>query len=92
MTDNDSRRSAPDQKRSRLRATVALIERELALAPLADALRAAVGDLVQQLALGPEPEYRQCPVCHQVGMSTATTCGRCWNKLTPLPAPGGVVG
>ena len=92
MTDPDSRESVPDARRSRLRATVATIERELARLPLADGLQAAVADLVQQLALGPEPEYRRCQVCQQVGMSTATICGRCWNKLTPLAAPGGLVG
>ena len=86
MSDTDSRQSVPDAKRSRLRAAVATIERELAQLPPAEALRASVAELVQQLALGPEPEYRQCPVCQQVGMRAATMCGRCWNKLTPPAA------
>ena len=57
---NDSRDSAPDSRRSRLRATIAVIERELARLPadvtkdngatLADSLRASVDDLVGQLA------------------------------------------
>ena len=94
---NDARESVPDAKRSRLRATIAAIERELARFPAevtnddratpADSLRASVADLVGQLALGPEPEYRQCPVCQRVGMRVATVCGHCWTKLTPLHAP-----
>ena len=82
---NDSSDSVPDSKRSRLRATIAAIEREVARLPpevtsdnratAADGLRASVADLVGQLALGPEPAYRQCPVCKQVGMRAATVCG-----------------
>lgn len=94
---NDARDSVPDARRSRLRATVAAIERELARFPAevtndnratpADRLRASVADLVGQLALGPEPEYRQCPVCERVGMRGATVCGHCWAKLAPPAAP-----
>ena len=94
---NDSPDSVPDAKRSRLRATIAAIERELARFPAevtndnrvtpADSLRASVADLVGQLALGPEPAYRQCPVCKRVGMRVATVCGHCWTKLAPPPAP-----
>lgn len=94
---NDARDSVPDAKRSRLRATIAAIERELARFPAevtndnratpADSLRASVADLVGQLALGPEPEYRQCPACKRVGMRVATVCGHCWTKLAPSPAP-----
>ena len=95
---NDSRDSVPDLKRARLRATIAVIERELARLPgdvtkdnrgtLADSLRASVDDLVGQLALGPEPAYRKCPVCDRVGMRAATVCGHCWTTLPPLAAPG----
>jgi len=95
---NDSRDSVPDLRRSRLRATIAVIERELARLPgdvtkdnggtLADSLRASVDDLVGQLALGPEPAYQQCPVCEHVGMRAATVCGHCWTKLTAPAAPG----
>ena len=87
---NDSRDSVPDSRRSRLRATIAAIERELARLPadvtkdnggtLADSLRASVDDLVGQLALGPEPAYRQCPACKHVGMRVATVCGHCWTS------------
>ena len=99
---NSTPDSVPDAKRSRLRATIAAIEHELARLPPevtndnratpADALRASVADLVAQLALGPEPEYRQCPVCRHVGMRVATVCGHCWTKLTLPTAAIGVVG
>ena len=102
MDSNSSPDSVPDSKRSRLRATVAAIEQELARLPPdvtndnraspAGALRASVADLVAQLALGPEPEYRQCPTCRHVGMRVATVCGHCWTKLTPPVAASGVVG
>ena len=102
MNSDSSRDFVPDSKRSRLRATIAAIERDLARFPAevtndnratpADSLRASVADLVAQLALGPEPEYRQCPVCRHVGMRVATVCGHCWTKLMPLAAASGVVG
>lgn len=40
-------------------------------------------ELVRQLALGPAPDVRSCPVCGRVGMSAATLCGYCWAPLTP---------
>jgi hypothetical protein len=86
-----------DSKRSRLRATVAALERDLARLPpeitddtratAADGLRASVADLIQQLALGPEPEHRQCPVCKHFVMRMASVCGHCWAKLTPPTSP-----
>jgi hypothetical protein len=97
MNGNNSPDSVPDSKRSRLRATVAAIERDLAQLPpeiasdnratAADGLRASVADLIQQLALGPEPEYRQCPVCKHFVMRVASVCGHCWTKLTPPTSP-----
>ena len=48
-----------------------------------DALLASFDDLVSQLALGPEPELRECPKCGGVGMRRATVCSGCWTKLTP---------
>jgi len=94
---NDSGDLVPDSKRSRLRTTIAAIERELARFPAevtnenratpSDALRASVADLVEQLALGPEPAYRQCPACKELGMRAATVCGHCWTQLAPLPSP-----
>ncbi len=90
---NSPRFSVPDAARSRLRATVATIEREIARLPgqvtdddggsQPNGLAAACADLVEQLALGPEPEVRACPVCKHIGMRAATLCGHCWTKLTP---------
>jgi hypothetical protein len=80
----DSTDSAPDSKRSRLRATLASIETELArLSGPANVLRASVADLVQQLALGPEPDVRPCPTCQRIVMRAATLCGHCWTRLPP---------
>ena len=96
---NDPQFSVPDAKRSRLRAAIAAIEGALARFPVevtndngatpADSLRASVAALVGQLALGPEPAYRQCPACRHVGMRAATVCGHCWTKLTTLATTSG---
>jgi len=51
------------------------------------ALLASFAALVDQLALGPEPALRECPVCKGLGMRAATLCGYCWTKLTP-PSEG----
>ena len=93
---NSQRSIGPDAVRSRLRATMATMEREIARLPrqVADAdttspmngLLASFADLVEQLELGPEPEVRQCPVCKQVVMLAATRCGYCWTKMTPSTA------
>jgi hypothetical protein len=42
--------------------------------------------LVDFVALGPAPEFRECPYCSAVGMRAATRCWSCWKKLVP-PAP-----
>jgi hypothetical protein len=93
------RSSGPDAARSRLRATIATIEREIARLPRQAAdddsasartgLLASVADLVQQLELGPEPEVRECPVCKKIGMRMATRCGYCWTRTTPPAAREG---
>jgi hypothetical protein len=82
----------PDTARSRLRTTLAKMEREIAdlteritvkEGDPTSGLAASWRDLVEQLALGPEPDLRQCPVCGNVTMRTATLCGHCWTKLAP---------
>ena len=40
--------------------------------------------LVQMLALGPEPEVRNCPQCGKEAMIAATLCGHCWAHLIPV--------
>ena len=83
----------PDPRRSRLRATVASIEAAMSLLPVESGpgrsdLAAAWKDLVDQLALGPEPAVRECPACHRICMWNATACGHCFRPLLPLgPAP-----
>ena len=82
--------SGPDAVRSELRASVAAIERELThLQDPPSALLSYWADMVKQLALGPEPEVRECPVCKHIGMRAATLCGYCWTKLTPPTGPDG---
>jgi len=46
-------------------------------------LASSWADLVEQLALGPEPELRECPNCKKFGMRAASLCSHCWTKLTP---------
>ena len=85
--------SPPDAARSRLRAIVATVDSEIARLTLPataedgksqpNGLRVSWDQLVEQLALGPEPEVRECPVCHHIGMRAATVCGYCWAPLTP---------
>jgi hypothetical protein len=99
---NSTRLSVPDAARSRLRATVATIELEISRLPRQvtdddsrsppSDLLASFTDLVEQLALGPEPEVRRCPVCKHIGMRTATLCGYCWTKLTPPTGRDDAVG
>jgi hypothetical protein len=91
--------SHPDAARSRLRAIVATVDSEIVRLTLpttkADGssvpndLRASWDALLSELALGPEPEVRECPVCKHIGMRAATVCGYCWARLTPPTASGG---
>ena len=83
----------PDPRRSRLRAMVASMEEAISVLPVEfdsrhearrSALTAAWKDLVDELALGPEPEVRECPACHRICMRDATACGHCFRLLPPL--------
>ena len=91
---NSSHFSVQAGARSRLRAVLAKIEGEISQLPgqARGDLLTAFTDLVEQLALGPEPEMRQCPLCGQMGRRAATRCGYCWSRLTPLPKRDGFVG
>ena len=78
--------------RVRLRVVVATIDHELLRLPRrtthaegTDGLFDSWSELVRQLALGPAPQLRRCPVCNHLGMSAATLCGYCWSKLAPHP-------
>ncbi len=88
------RNDLPDPVKTNLRGAVATVADSLSAfsaqsspeenkANLAK-LMVSWGELVTQLALGPEPEYRECPSCGHISMRQATLCGRCWTKLTPL--------
>lgn len=85
--------NGPDAARSRLRAAISTIEKEVARLPAPEGedsgsarhgLLAGVASLSTLLALGPEPEVRTCPTCKKIGMRAASMCGHCWTKLTPL--------
>jgi hypothetical protein len=90
---NKSGFSRPDEARSRLRSLVAAVDGEITrlTLPITNAdgsslpndLRTSWDLLTEQLALGPEPEVRECPVCHHIGMRAARVCGYCWSPLTP---------
>jgi hypothetical protein len=91
----------PDAARSYLRSVVAKVDCEISRLvqvgngePLGttDNLRDRWKELVSLLALGPEPEYRECPSCHRIGMRFATRCGHCWIALPPYIAPPEVPG
>jgi len=71
---------------AKLRAIVAVIDKELVQTPPTPALRAAWDDLTSALALGPAPQTRECPACHGIGMRAASRCGHCWAVLEPLPS------
>jgi hypothetical protein len=76
-----------------LRLAVATIEGELAQlatyptgaipATSVPELRASWARLVELLALGPEPQVRNCPTCNHLVYLTAVRCRFCWNKLRP---------
>jgi hypothetical protein len=77
-----------------IRAAVDTVGRDLsqlgerATASEVAALRASWVALVEVLALGPAPEYRECPHCGSTGMRAATRCSQCWKVLVPPPSPG----
>jgi hypothetical protein len=96
-----SMNSSMNPARSRLRATLVTIQLEITRlqerltdgqgkSPLTT-LAASMTDLVDQLALGSEPDVRECPACKQIGMRAATLCGYCWTKLTPPSGQGAAV-
>lgn len=83
----------PDPAKTALRVAVAAVDGALTriiTAPVEPNdpqgnLEIAWRELVGLLALGPEPEYRECPSCGATGMRDATVCGHCWTKLPPAP-------
>lgn len=81
---NSVRTDHPDAARAILRSAIADIEVELArLTPqgAGPELRRRFDVLVSALALGPEPEVRECPTCGHLVMRDANICSACWTKL-----------
>jgi hypothetical protein len=74
-----------DKSVETLRTLVTAIEGQFATVPPSDELRAAWGELIRTLALGPAPELRTCPTCGETGMRAASRCMRCWSSLPLLP-------
>lgn len=70
---------------AKLRTIIDAIEEEIARTPPTAALAASWAELVEVLAIGPEPATRVCPTCQGVGMRAASRCGNCWASLEPLP-------
>jgi hypothetical protein len=90
---NSQQSKIPDEARSHLRSVVTAVDGEISqLAQVrtgepsvtTDRLKEKWKELIGLLALGPEPEYRECPFCHNVGMRFASQCGFCWKKLPPF--------
>ena len=93
---NSQQLIAPDSARSYLRSVVEAVDCEISHLKqvrtgephvTTDQLGENWKELVGLLALGPEPEYRECPSCHNIGMRLATRCGFCWIKLPPFILP-----
>jgi hypothetical protein len=93
---NSQQLKGPDPARSHLRSVVTAMDCEMAhlkqgrgrkSQETTDRLIENWEELVTLLALGPEPEYRECPFCGNIGMRSATRCGSCWGKLPPFIAP-----
>ena len=74
-----------DRSVATLRSVVKAIERQFAIVPPPEELRAAWAEMIAVLALGPPPELRTCPTCGEIGMRAATRCVGCWSSLPPLP-------
>jgi hypothetical protein len=79
-----------DAAATKLRAIVAVIDHEIVQVPPTPSLQAAWAELVTVMAIGPAPQTRECPTCHNTGMRAASRCGYCWGALAPLPAPSEV--
>lgn len=87
--------SGPDPVKSRIRWAMNNLDKQIAQLPRTskdedgrerpNGVVAAFNDLVELLALGPEPELRECPVCSHVCLREATLCSYCWSKMTPPP-------
>ena len=81
----------PDAELSYVRSALTAIDRDLSQLKawndesylMNERLKKNWTELLSLLAIGPEPEYRECPSCHKIVMRLATRCGFCWLKLPP---------
>ena len=74
-------RETPDPRLTRLRSLVASVQLELDGGETNQgSSRAAWDDLVKALALGPEPELRDCPSCERAIIREASRCRYCWAR------------
>ncbi|MEZ4403540.1 MAG: hypothetical protein R3B06_26185 [Kofleriaceae bacterium] len=71
---------------TRLRTLIASVEREMAATPPSAEVRTAFTALVDQMALGDEPEMRPCPACQAPCRVAASRCGFCWKDLPAVAA------
>jgi hypothetical protein len=88
----------PSAEHARLRTVIAAVDRQISSLPgrtpgtrgeegaTPEGLRASWTELLALLAVGPAPEFRECPSCSAAVMRAATRCGYCWVRLTPFPA------
>jgi hypothetical protein len=82
---------APGATSTQIRSTLATMARDIGQLSSASLeggaaqqrLLDSLARLEKVLALGPEPELRECPTCHRLGMRAATLCGYCWTSLEP---------
>ncbi len=77
----------PDAVRSQLRSVVAAVDYDVShleaeFYETTERLKNNWDELLTLLVLGPEPEYRECASCHNIGMRLATRRGFCWAKFT----------
>ena len=93
---NTQQSTLPDEARSDLRSVVKAVDDEISRLSKVrtgesfgstDRLKDNWNELVNLLNLGPEPEYRECPFCHAIGMRLAIRCGYCWRVLPTLISP-----
>ena len=86
-----------DIERSKLRAVVADIQHQVAVlstqwaaagqSATADRFNGSWTALTELLALGPEPELRKCPFCHEAIRQEATRCMHCWKQSSYVKDP-----
>ena len=78
--------TVPADPRTRIRTLLGTLDQQLIATTAAAPVRTAFTELVEALALGPEPEMRACPACGGACRANAQRCGSCWKLLPALVA------